>query len=113
MQVFCRKCGATAQSKCPRCRNVFPDDQEVGYLKEVVSVDIGRYAKEWCNKDGHDLIVTSTLRDRCHDPYAGLQHLLERLRRLSDPQLQRLCCRHEWEHTVDCSFCDWRKPDVQ
>lgn len=35
-RVICSKCGATAISKCPYCRNVFPDNQMEALLSQVI-----------------------------------------------------------------------------
>jgi hypothetical protein len=111
MRIVCNKCGATGSSKCPVCRTVFPDDEKVTYLQEVLTVEIGRYNKEWRSQVGTDLIITSTLREGCADPYDGMIHFLKRIRDLTPEQLKQLCCNHHWEHTENCSFCGFKIPE--
>jgi hypothetical protein len=83
----------------------------VTYLQGVITVEIGDFRREWRAEGGKDLIISSTLREGCTDPYTGLMHFMERIRDLTPDQLKQLCCRHYWEHTEDCSYCSWRKPD--
>ena len=48
-QVICIKCGATGDSKCPRCRTVFPDNQMEAALSwnMVVGVMENREGKKF------------------------------------------------------------------
>jgi hypothetical protein len=44
--VVCLKCSATAISKCPVCRNVFPTNRAANMVKQLVTVEyekVGKY----------------------------------------------------------------------
>ena len=38
--VVCKKCGAEAHSKCPYCRNVFPDDQIATLYNNLITLTV-------------------------------------------------------------------------
>lgn len=104
MKIVCAKCKAEGFSKCPRCRNVFMDDQDLVILQMVMTAQKGSYDVAWRKDDGKDLVVTLTLREE-----ETIQQAIVRLKSILHEQrdvvLQQLCCDHHWLHTTECPFC--------
>lgn len=89
MTLVCKKCGATAHSKCAKQRNVFPDDQDIALLKHLIAVDVN---------DRNCLIVDYTLSSDIEPTaYEGLKALKDILNHLTDEQLKRLACYCDWQ----------------
>lgn len=106
---YCTKCGAHAYSKCPRCRTVFPENQQLAVLSHVLTAEIGDYGKQGkCD----DLLVSLTLLPDETGPSA-LARLLRYLHPLSEQDLIELFCQHDWQHkpgTGPCAFNNCRIP---
>jgi hypothetical protein len=82
--VACVKCGVEGESKCPHCRNIFPDENN-NFMLEGLE---------------HRIILREHVTFRV---YSGethesvLQGLKRWLSRLSEQDITQLACVHKWE----------------
>lgn len=98
--VVCKKCGATGHSKCPRTRNVFPDDQNVALLKHVLAVHV---------KNEKQIILDYDFPSNM-PPDEAFDYLIHTLQALTQKQRKELMCQCEWimKPGQTCTFgcCD-------
>jgi hypothetical protein len=106
--VYCVKCGKTAYSKCPFCRNIFP---------KHASSDAESWTLEILE---HHLVIKDDLVS--FKIYPGetaelvLNHMVPQLAKLSPAGIKQLACLHEWDFTpfsksdIDCGHRSEEKP---
>lgn len=85
--LICKKCGATATSKCPRTRGVFPDNQDMSYLKNILNVRV--------TKNDTTLSLDYIVPEGA-TPEQALDTLLRIFDRLSQASRKQLMCHCEW-----------------
>ena len=84
--VVCSKCGATAESKCPYCRTVFPDNQFEALLSWVL---------KWECKD--DKIVVSYISHTADTVAEALEQAYSHLQQCKDRVgFVQYACEHTW-----------------
>jgi hypothetical protein len=102
-KIICTLCGKTGDSKCPRCRSIFGDeDTPASMIDTIMSYRLG------IDKNG---ILLKRLRVYV-DPTASigpgnemrdetdaeiLQNVVGLLKRLSDAELKIVACTHRWD----------------
>ena len=103
MGVVCTKCGATATTKCPRCRNIFLDCG--------IEAALSHWLKVW-DENGNDIRISARVFDG-KTPLQTLEDMVTELRRMQDrvdhyPSLGQYLCDHEWawqigsKSRIDC-----------
>jgi hypothetical protein len=89
--IVCRKCGETAISKCPYCRNVFPKNQLATSVSNMITFD----------RDGQKLIVDVSYHSGENEfdknVESALGTLLYYLGLLQVEDLPVVLCDHAWE----------------
>jgi hypothetical protein len=95
MNIACVKCGQGGYSKCPFCRNVFPNaGPAVEHLEQIVRLE---------TTDSGDGCAVVSFRayapERTHAQLLGLVAML--LRHCSPEEIEQVACDHEWEFTPD------------
>lgn len=91
---ICVKCGAEANSKCPYCRTVFPDNEMDGIMSNVLKHHIEKVG------DYHWMEVRLFLGEKKDllEAAKRLHNILDRA--LNEPgdfiSLEELMCHHDW-----------------
>lgn len=99
MNVYCIKCGAEGDSKCPHCRSVFNSNHLEVQLSHVLKFDLInldgaswlqvrlRIPPEFCVEDEEATLA---------DAHIGLYEILKMMIEGHELPLKQWICRHEW-----------------
>ena len=98
--IKCKKCGEFAYSKCPYCRNIFPEDQIVTFYSNMITVKQEVIpADQWVDNLPRTKITFSIntwhVPDEKETPEQQFLVLLKGLLKLEYPE--RALCNHRWE----------------
>lgn len=106
MNVYCKKCGALADSKCPYCRSVFPENRQEALLSRVLQyslelpklrvslrlpvevverVERGEEDEDYAIREGHKILY-----DILHDIVTD------------EKMLREWACDHQWAFRPGC-----------
>lgn len=117
--VVCRKCGWEASSKCIHSRNIFPIGEDyVNMLRNIFSFTWGSFRKGKTSgkndDEKEDLVITISRRmnwdaenkreypDETQTVFDMLMDFKRTLGILSEEQIKKLCCQHEWQYKEGC-----------
>lgn len=105
-KVICKDCGATAYSKCPYCRTVFPDNHGEAVLSHVL---------KWEHKENGRVDITfisysdkETKREKVIDALDQLQKTIKAMDGDFYPTIEQYSCNHKWifapgeKSEIDC-----------
>lgn len=96
--VVCRKCGATADSKCPYCRNIFLDSRDLAILETVMPSFI---ETDKDNPRKQTVIIRRQVFDGLDKTLDDIIRCLEYVR--DQKMTEQFFCAHVWELADGCS----------
>ena len=99
--IVCKKCKAEANSKCPYCRNIFPDNQLATMYSNLITVEVGE-GKEVELLDGskptiQNISLTVSTSHNSTNKETPEEHLLGLIKGLVSLECpEQAICDHHW-----------------
>lgn len=111
--VYCVKCGMEGESKCPRCRNVFPDNRIEAMLSHVLKFQVTPHNEDYSNGawlsiklyiHPEEYGLPPNEEDITRKGHEALYEILQGMAAQTDgfPTFKQWACIHQWEFKPGC-----------
>lgn len=115
--VICSKCSAKADSKCPYCRTVFPDNQIESMLTWLLKFEVSKDGWVKLSYAPPSGWQTKTEAELVENAFTNLHNILSRMADPASgyPSFAQYACIHQWVFapgcgpTIDCGHGPQRK----